>query len=116
MLSRFEDGEAAVIWQRNEHYNSVVSLPLAIPPSLFSHIALMSGVHLYNRTGDVAYAGGHYVALRASDEGYRRICLPLADCTAFNVLTGEPVTVNDRFIDMKMKKNEVRILRIEKSE
>ena len=113
VLSRFEDGEAAVIWKRNEGYSSVVSLPLAIPPALFSHIALMSGVHLYNRTGDVAYAGGHYVALRASEEGYRRISLPLPDCTATDVCTGETVTVNDRFIDMKMEKNEVRVLRID---
>lgn len=114
VISRFEDGEGAVIWKRNDSYNSVVSLPLAIPASLFSHIALMSGVHLYNRTGDIAYAGGRYTALRASDEGYRRICLPYADCTATDVFTNEPVTVNDRFIDMKMKKNEVRVLRIDK--
>ncbi|MBQ7363209.1 MAG: beta-galactosidase [Clostridia bacterium] len=114
VLSRFEDGRAAVIWKMHGDYNSVAALPLAIPSSLISHIALLSGVHLYNRTEDIAYAGGEYVALRAMDEGYRRIGLPEADCTATDILTGEPVTVNDRFIDMLMKKNEVRVLRIQK--
>lgn len=112
VLSRFTDGESAVRWQVHENYNTVVSLPLAPSAELLRHIALMSGVHLYNREGDIAYAGGSFVALRATSEGYRRICLPHADCTAENVITGEQVTVNDRFIDVYLKEKETVLFKI----
>jgi beta-galactosidase len=115
VISRFEDGERAVVWRTENEYHTVVSMPTAIPHTLMSHIAIMSGVHLYNRTGDIIYAGGEFVAIRALDDGYRRVCLPIADCLATDALTGEKVSVNDRFIDMHMQKGDTRILHIEKN-
>ncbi len=113
VLSRFEDGTAAVLWKKREDYHAVLSLPLAIPGDLLRHIALLAGVHLYNRTGDVVFAGGEYVGLRAKESGYRRICLPERDLLAADFLTGESVTVNDRFVDMWMEKGDMRLLHFE---
>lgn len=116
ILSRFEDGEAAVEWIVNGDCHTVISIPTALPRTLVSHIALMSGVHLYNRTGDIIYAGGEFVAIRALEDGYRRISLPLADCVATDAITGDFVSVNDRFIDMLMKKGDTRILHIKRGD
>ena len=113
MLSRFEDGTPAVLWQKKEDYHCVLSLPQAVPTALLSHIALLAGVHLYSRMGDAVFAGGEYVGLWAKESGYRRICLPERDMLATDFLTGESVTVNDRFIDMKMEKDDMRLLHIE---
>ncbi|MBR2466467.1 MAG: beta-galactosidase [Clostridia bacterium] len=115
VLSRFEDDGAAVLWKREAGYHSILALPLALPSALLRHIALLSGVHLYNRAGDVVFAGGEYVGILATEEGYRRICLPIADAVARDFLGGESVSVNDRFIDMYMKKGEMRLLHIEKT-
>ncbi len=114
VLSRFEDGEPAVLWKECEGYHSVLSLPHAMPASLLRHIALLAGVHLYNRTGDAVFAGGEYVGLMAKESGYRRICLPEADLIATDFMTGESVTVNDRFVDMWMEKDDMRLLHFEK--
>ena len=114
VLSRFEDGTPAVVWKECDGYNTVEALPLAIPRELISHIALLSGVHLFNRDGDIAYAGGDFIGIRASAEGYRRLCLPDRYFTAYDALSGETVTVNDCFIDMYLKEGEVRILRLSK--
>ena len=116
VLSRFEDGSPAVLWKKCEDYHSVLSLPLAVPAELLRHIAILAGVHLYNRTGDAVFAGGEYVGLWAKECGYRRICLPESDMKARDFMTGESVTVNDRFIDMWMEKGDMRLLHIEKSE
>ncbi len=112
VLSRFENGESAVVWNMHSDHHVVVSMPTALPASLVSHIALMAGVHLYNRKGDIIYAGGEFVAIRAREDGYRRICLPIAGCAATDAMTGDTVSVNDRFIDMLMKKGDTRILHI----
>jgi hypothetical protein len=114
VMSRFEDGAPAVLWQRLNGYHSVLSLPTALPPELLRRIALLSGVHLYNRAGDILYAGGEYVGLFATDTGYRRISLPDPDMEATDFLTGERVTVNDRFIDMWMEKGDMRLLHIQR--
>jgi hypothetical protein len=114
VLSRFEDGEPAVLWKECGGYHSVLSLPHAMPASLLRHIALLAGVHLYNRMGDVVFAGGEYVGLWAKKQGYRRICLPEADLLATDFLTGESVTVNDRFVDMWMEEGDMRLLHFEK--
>lgn len=116
ILSHFEDGDAAVVWKKCEGYHSVLSLPLAIPAPLLHHIAHMSGVHLYSRSGDAIFAGYEYVGIRATESGYRRICLPVADLVAEDFLTGEGVTVNDRFVDMWMEKGDMRLLRFRRKE
>ena len=114
VLSRFDDGDAAVVWKVKDDYHCILSLPLAIPSDLLRHIALLAGVHLYNRKGDSIFAGGEYIGIRADEKGFRRICLPIADLTATDIITGEKVTVNDRFVDMWMEKGEIRILRFGK--
>ena len=116
VLSRFEDGTPAVLWHKKEDYHCVLSLPQAVPTALLSHIALLAGVHLYNRTGDAVFAGGEYVGLWAKESGYRRICLPKSDMKAYDFMSGKPVTVNDRFIDMWMEKGDMRLLRMEEGE
>ena len=115
-LSRFEDGSAAVLWKKYGGYHSVLSLPLAAPAALLRHIALLSGVHLYNRTGDAVFAGGEYIGLRARESGFRRICLPRPELLCEDFLTGESVTVNDRFVDMWMEKDDMRLLHFKEKE
>lgn len=115
VLSRFEDGTPAVLWKKSSDYHTVLSLPLAMPAALLRHIALLSGVHLYNRTGDAVFAGGEYVGLRAEESGYRRICLPERDLSCKDFLTGESVTVNDRFVDLWMEKGDMRLLHFEEN-
>lgn len=114
VVSRFDDGTPAVLWQKKKDYHCVLSLPLAVPPNLLHHIALLSGVHLYNRHGDIVFAGGEYVGIWATETGYRRISLPDPDMKASDFLTGEKVTVNDRFVDMWMEKGDMRLLHFEK--
>lgn len=114
-LSRFEDGSPAVMWKVKEGYHTVMSLPLAISSELLRHIANLGGVHLYNRAGDAVYAGGEYISIRATESGYRRICLPEADLCATDVMSGESVTVNDCFVDLKMERDEIRFLHFKKN-
>lgn len=105
-------GEASVLWRDMGDWQSVYCLHLPASAALLRHIALLAGVHLYNLDGSVVYAGGEFIALHAVHGGYERICLPYARCTATNALTGEPVTVNDRFIDLKTERHDTIILHI----
>lgn len=116
VMSRFEDGTPAVLWQKMSNYHCVLSLPMAAPALLLRRIALLAGVHLFNRDGDAIYAGGEYVGILATETGYRRICLPERDMLATDPITGEKVTVNDRFVDMWMEKGDMRLLHFEKRE
>lgn len=111
-LSRFNDGESAVIWRDMGDYASVYSLIMAPHPDLFREIALMSGVHIYNYGNDCVFAGGEFVAIHAREGGYRRINLPERDFTATNAITGEKIAVNDMFIDLKMEKHETVIIKL----
>ena len=119
-LSRFEEsGDPAVIWRDMGDWASVYSLPMVPHVHLLREIALLSGVHLYNLTDDYAFAGGEYVGLVVRHEhegGYKRINLPERGFKATNVLTGEEISVNDMFIDVKMKEKETIVIHIEKSE
>jgi len=115
VISRFSKSrEPAVIWRNMDGYNSVFSLTLVPSVMLYKHIANLAGVHLYNRTGDCVYAGGEFAALHAVSDGYKRICLPESGYRATNALTGEPITVNATFVDIKMKKHETIIIHVEK--
>ena len=114
VLSRFDDGEAAVIWRDMGEYSSVYSLVMAPHPELFREIALLSGAHIYSYTDDCIFAGGEFVAIHACAEGYRRINLPCRGFKAENALTGEPISVNDMFIDLKMQKHDTVIIKLSK--
>lgn len=115
VLSRFtESKKPAVIWKKREDYNIVYSLHLAPPAELLRHIALLSGMHLFNLSGDCVFAGGEFVALHAVEAGYRRINLPESGFKATNALTGEAVTVNDMFIDLKLNQYDTVVIHIEK--
>ncbi len=115
VLSRLEETrEPAVIWKKQKDYNVVYSLHLAPTPKLLRHIALLSGVHMYNLTGDCVYACGEYVAIHAIEAGYRRLALPERGFRARNAMTGAEVTVNDMFIDMKMDKHDTIILHLDR--
>jgi len=113
-LAKFENGDAAVMWKEFENYNSVHSLSFVPSAELYQHIANLSGAHIYNRTGDCIIAGGEYVAIIAVKDGYRRISLPERGFNATNAITGEAVSVNECFIDMKMKENDTILLHLEK--
>jgi len=116
VLARLEKSrEPAVIWKQRKNYSTVYSLHLAPSSELLRQIALLSGVHLYSLSGDCVYAHGEFVGIHAIEAGYRRINLPERDFTATNALTGEPVTVNDMFVDLKLEQYETVILHIEKS-
>lgn len=115
ILSRFtESGAPAVIWKRRNDYNTVYSLPIAPPKELLRRVALLAGVHLYNLSGDCIFAGGKFIAIHAVESGYRRINLPERGYRAENALTGERLTVNDMFIDLKMKQYDTVIVHLEK--
>ena len=115
VLSRFADSrKPAVIWKQMAGYSSVYSLHLAPTPQLLQQIALLSGVHLYNLANDLVYAGGEYIAIRALESGYRRLNLPESGFLAENALTGEPITVNDMFIDLKMEAEETVLIHLQK--
>lgn len=116
VLSRFEDGEAAVIWRDMGDYASVYSLILAPSPELLRDVALMSGAHIYSYNDDCVFAGGEYLAIHACEDGYRRLNLPGGDFEAKNAVTGEPISVNDMFIDLKMKKYETVLIKLSKAE
>lgn len=117
VLSRFaESREPAVLWKQFEEYASVYSLHLAPPTELLREIALLSGIHLYNLTGDCVFAGGEFVGIHAVEAGYRRINLPESGFSAHNALSGDEVTVNDMFIDLKLEKYDTVILHVEKKQ
>lgn len=117
VIARFDESrEPAVIWRNMDGYNTVYSLTIAPCEELYRHIAIMSGVHLYNRDNDCVYAGGQFAGLHARSEGYKRIAIPYAGYKATNAITGEPVTVNSCFIDMYMKKHETVLLYLEKED
>ena len=92
----------------------VYSVHLAPPSRLLQQIALLSGVHLYNITNDIVYAGGEYIGLLAMQDGYRRLNLPARGYRAENALTGESIRVNDMFIDIKMNAGDNVLIRLRK--
>ena len=115
VLSCFDDGEeAAVVWRDMGDYSSVYSLIMAPHPELFREIALLSGAHIYTYKDDCIFAGGEFVAIHSLEAGYRRINLPESGFSALNAITGEPIKVNDAFIDLKMKKYDTMIIKLYK--
>lgn len=116
VLSRLEDGRAAVIWREFDSYASVYSLLMAPSAELFREIALLSGVHIYTYTDDCIFAGGEYIAIHATEDGYKRINLPSGEFSAENAISGEKIKVNGFFIDLKMKKFETLIIKLKKQE
>ncbi len=114
VLSRHTDSSLpACVWQKRKGYNSVHSVHLDISSRLLRKIALLSGVHLYNLDGDVIYAGGNFAGIHSADAGYRRIALPSLGFKAYDAITGEALTVNGNFIDLKMQKYETRLIKLE---
>lgn len=117
VLSRFDESrEPAVIWRNMDGYSSVYSITMAPSVDIYRHIAIMSGVHLYNRDNDCVYAGGEFAGIYAMTEGYKRIALPYAGFKASNAITGEPLKVNSCFIDIYMKQYESILVHIEKED
>lgn len=115
VIARFDESrEPALIWRNMDGYSSVYSLTLSLPPELYRHLAILSGVHLYNRHNDCVYAGGEYAGIYALSEGYKRIELPKAGYKATNAVTGEPLKVNSCFVDIYMKQYETVVVHIEK--
>ena len=111
VLSRFTDDlKPALLWKEQKEYNTVYALHLALPAELLRHIALLSGIHCYNREGDCIYAGGEYLAIHAVQEGCRRICLPSSDFEIRDALNGEFLKTNDLFVEIRMKQYETRLL------
>ena len=116
VLSYFEgEDEPAVIWRDFGEYSSVYSLVLAPHPELFREIALLSGAHIYTYKNDCIFAGGEFLAIHATEGGYRRINLPAGGFMAKNAVTGEEIKVNDMFIDLKMEKYETVLIRLYRS-
>lgn len=114
VVARYKNSrKPAVLWKDMGDWQSVHCLAHAMSPKLFRQIALMAGVHLFNLTDDVIYAGGEFVAIHVVEGGYRRINLPYADCRAQNAITGEELTVNDRFIDLKLEKYDTVVVHVE---
>lgn len=116
VISRLEDSQKpAVIWKNMGSWHSVFSLHLSPASNLIRHIALLAGVHLYNLTNDVIFAGGEFVAIHSTESGYRRISLPYPDCLAENAVTGDPVPVNDRFIDLNFDAGDTVLIHVTKT-
>lgn len=114
VVARFDDTrEPAVMWKEMDGYHSVFSLTTAPSSELYRHIAVMSGVHLYNRDGDCVYAGGEFAGIYALSEGYKRLALPARGFKATNAVTGEALKVNEMFVDIYMKKYETIVIHIE---
>ncbi len=112
VLSRFSDnGEPACVWQKHKNYNTVHSVHLDISTQLLSHIALLAGVHLYNLDGDIIFAGGNFVGIRATESGYRRITLPTPGFKALDVISDEELPVNYCYIDMLLEKGETKLIK-----
>jgi len=87
---------------------------MAPSETMYRQLAILAGVHLYNRDGDCIYAGGEYVAIHSREEGCRKIILPERGFEATNVMTGEKVVVDDLYIPFRMQKHETILLHLEK--
>ena len=117
VIARFaESREPAVMWKHMGDYHSVCSLTMGLSTELYRQLAILAGVHVYNRTGDCIYSGGEFMGIHAVEEGYRRISLPHRGYKATNALTGEPVKVNECFIDMYLKQYETVLIHLERED
>lgn len=113
-LASFAGGEQpCVLARQREDCCDVLSLLPALPAALLRQIARMAGVHLYTFGGDVVYAGGNYVGLRALTAGHKRIQLPLPVRELLDAETGRPVPLyNQLYADFTMREGEVRLFSV----
>ncbi len=71
-----------------------------------------AGGQLYTCDGDVAYASGTHIAVHAASDGVKRVHVP-GKGRLVNALTGEPLPGNESFADVRMKRGETLLLRVE---
>lgn len=106
--------EPCVLARQNSDCCDVLSLLPAIPENLLRQIARMAGVHLYTFGGDVIYAGGNFVAIRALTDGHKRIMLPFPVKSLTDAESGVNMPLyNNIYTDFVMKESEVRIFRVD---
>ena len=74
---------------------------------------LLSGAHIYTYDHDGINAGGDFVCLHACSDGVKRVWFP-AISRAFDERTGERIPGTELWCELRMKKGESRLLRLEK--
>lgn len=69
-------------------------------------------MHLYTRSGDIAYAGGGFLGIHAVSAGEKRLYFPKMPVRVTDLLTGTPMRVNGYFMDFSMEKQQTRLFRV----
>lgn len=109
----FSDGHCAAAYKQQDDKNGFIAysaLPgLNIP--LLRAFYQKSGVHLYCNHRDVVYAGAHYIAIHAAEEGHKTLYLPSV-CKVTELFSGTGSIISDR-IDVSMQLYETRVYRLD---
>ena len=107
-----DTGEPCVAEEEHDTWTEIVSLLPELPGGLLRRIATDSGVHLYTRSGDIAYAGGEFLGIHAVSAGEKRLYFPKVPMRVTDLLTGTPMRVNGYFMDFSMEKHQTRLFRV----
>jgi len=105
--------EPCVCARQGANHTDIFAVLPALPTQLIREIARMAGVHLYNETDDVIFAGGRYVAITAKSSGYKRIFLPFAVESMIDAETGRKLPLYHHiYADFRMREEEVKVFEI----
>lgn len=91
VLARFrEGGDPAVCLQTSPEGNQVLSLAPNLPSGLLRQCAVLSGVHVYDVSGNIVYADEDHICVHLTHSGWQRLMLPQPR-EVLDLLTGEPL-------------------------
>ena len=113
VLARDEGGVPMAVLHRADGYQTFWSLAPELPAELVRDVLLLSGAHIYTYDHDGINAGGDFVCLHACSDGVKRVWFP-AISRAFDERTGERIPGTELWCELRMKKGESRLLRLEK--
>jgi hypothetical protein len=82
------------------------------PADLLRNICAEAGVHIYSPSGDLVYANGGFVAVRAKAEGSRAIMLPRS-ADVVDAWTGHSLGKDVDRLELDMRQGEVALLHVE---
>ncbi len=77
LASYADNSGIALASLKNGNARFIYSGIMKLPPDFLRKVAEDSGVHIYNRQNDVISAGHGYISLHATEDGERKIFLPV---------------------------------------
>ena len=103
-------GQAGLVVKKMNGWTSIYSAAMQLPAGLMRNIARSAGVHIWLETDDALYTDRQFVGIHAATAGTKLLHLP-EDCPVVDAISGKPLAVERRTLQLPMQRAETRLLR-----